>query len=192
MPRDVDEVKEFTRQEKRIIEEYDRKLDTATDLAVQEMLFYLDKEIKEIFLSAINEFYEDYSPVEGGYIRDYSMRSLLETNHVTGDNPKLEFWFEPSNMTAFRNGYDGEDGLYDQTFRKGWHGGADMGPKHPEIGTPYWRTPRGVYKHWGEKAEIADTPPIDRFFDELNSAAPRFSDELGRLIDKYVAQVFGK
>ena len=36
----------------------------------------------------------------------------------------MRIWFEPGNMGGFRSGYQGEDGLYDLTFRRGWHGGA--------------------------------------------------------------------
>ncbi len=77
----------------------------------------IEERIRTIFNDAIRGFYSDYSPIS--YKRRNDMYALLETQR--GDD-HLKVWFEPGNMGGFRNGYVGEDGLYDQTFRRGWHG----------------------------------------------------------------------
>lgn len=191
MPREVDEVREFTRQEKEILEEFDKALDRATDLAVRDMLFYLDVEMKRIFRDVIDEFYADYTPQPDGYERHQSLYNLFQTQHFTGENARLEFWFEPSEMTPFRSGYDGEDGLYDQVFRKGWHGGAGSGPGHPSPSTPYWRTPHPYYTMWGREAAVANVSPLDRFYEKMHEAEPVFSEEFGRLIDLHANEILG-
>lgn len=78
--------------------------------------------VKQIFDESIYDFYSEYSPRY--YHRNESLYNLLE---MESDENMISAWFEPSKMTPFRSGYNGEDGLYDQVFRKGWHGGAGSG-----------------------------------------------------------------
>lgn len=106
-------------------------------------------------------FYADYSPRR--YRRRYSLYDIPDIRTV-GDL-KIVVDFDPEG-TSFRDGYDGEDGLYDQVFRKGWHGGADSGPGHPSPGTPYWRAGRN-FSRWGEPAAIAGTSPLEGIDDAL-------------------------
>lgn len=116
----------------------------------------VDERVHEIFNSVIQDFYSSYTPEH--YDRNESLYEILQTE-VADDS--LSISFEPSKMTPFRSGYDGEDGLYDQVFRHGWHGGAASGEGHPSSGTPYWRTPVPYYNRWGHEAAIASTSPLD-------------------------------
>jgi len=122
----------------------------------KEFFITADARVREIFNDVVQNFYGSYSTT--AYDRNESLYDLLQTE-VTDDSFSL--WFEPGNMTAFRSGYSGEDGLYDQVFRRGWHGGAGSGDGHPDNGTPYWRTPVPYFTHWGRPAEIAPISPLD-------------------------------
>lgn len=187
MAREIDEVKEFDSQERKMLKDLDEKLDRATNLAVRDMLRYLDKEMREIYRSVIVDFYADYYPAH--YEREYSLYSILYTRMDYGNTPGMRYGFEPIYMTPFRSGYRGEDGLYDQVFRHGWHGGADSGYGHPAHGTPYWRTPYPSFNRWGDPAEVADISPLEDFNKRIDESIDRFSDEFGRLIDKYCNQI---
>ena len=183
MTREIDEVKEFEVQERKILKDLDEKLNRGTDLAVRDMLRYLDREMRQIYQSVIADFYADYTPAH--YERSYSLYELFYTRMDFGETPGMRYGFDPVNMSHFRSGYGGEDGLYDQVFRHGWHGGADKGPGHPEHGTPYWRTPYPKFNQWGDPAEVADMSPLDAFNKRIDESIDRFSDEFGRLIDQY-------
>ena len=166
-----------------------KKANEAIRLATKDMVEYLNEEIRKIFIDVVNEFYNDYDPLT--YERDYTLGTLLETEVLHGSNPGLAVWLEPTNMTTFRSGYDGEDGLYDQVFRKGWHGGADMGPWHPDPLTPYWRTPHPGYYRWGRAAERMDPPPLELFQEKLREAFEgRFTDHYQELINKRTAEIY--
>ena len=116
----------------------------------------LDERVHTIFNSAIQDFYSDYSPEY--YTRDESLYDILQTRI---DSDSLSVWFDPDKMTAFRSGYSGEDGLYDQVFRHGWHGGAASGADHPSAGVPYWRAPVPYYSRWGHEASMSVTSPLE-------------------------------
>lgn len=139
-----------------------RRFDEAVVSATARMDTYLEEHLMEIVNTAIDEFYE-WEPIR--YRRRYSMYDLLKIVHEDG---KTFAEFDPSVM-AFRSdgrgrggsGYNGENGLYDQVFRKGWHGGAAKGPGHPEPGFPYYRTPTPEYRIWGRSASVEAESPLE-------------------------------
>ncbi len=117
----------------------------------------LEKYAKKVFEQAIDRFYASYSP--GFYPRTESLYDVLEIKR--GDN-KMSIGFLPDEMES-GEGTLGSAGLYEQTFKRGWHGGADSASKgipHPNPGTPYWRAPYGVYKYWSRPAAVS-TPPYE-------------------------------
>ena len=59
---------------------------------------------------------------------------------------------------TYRNGYGGEDGLYNTVFRGGYHGGAASGQGHPKNGVPMWRYPYPIYVTWGKEAAQSVSP----------------------------------
>ena len=164
----------------------------------RDWLSLIEQHVKEIFEASVDLFYYSYSPEY--YQRSFSLYNLLKTE--LGDD-YLDIWFEPEAMTHFRSGYGGEDGLYDQVFRKGWHGGADHGDyyssyspgeedsgykiiinKHPSPGIPYYRTPLQYYRYWGKPAAIAATPPLDIY---RNAVDEYQHDQGGIYADYYTA-----
>lgn len=86
--------------------------------AFSEYFKVADKKIREIYKSVIADFYRDY--ISRFYDRRGSLYDLIQTKR--GDD-YLQVGFNPSRI-SYRNGYAGEDGLYETVFRQGWHGGA--------------------------------------------------------------------
>lgn len=142
------------------LEEINRRVKSTIQQAVEaarkEFLFSLEDKVQTIFNSVVQDYYASYTPTF--YDRNESLYNLLQTS-VKGDS--LRIWFDPGAITPFRSGYTGEDGLYDQVFRHGWHGGAGSGEGHPAPGRPYWRTPVPYYSHWGREADIAAISPLE-------------------------------
>lgn len=128
-----------------------------------ELFVVVNDKVHKLFEDVIQDFYSDYTP--DYYDRGLSLYNILNTK-VSQDS--LEIWFNPEAMTHFRSEYGGEDGLYDQVFRHGWHGGAGSGDDHPSLGHPYWRTPVPYYTHWGREAAIAPVVPLDEFKRRIN------------------------
>lgn len=131
------------------------------DESVEEFVAQIIQRYREIIQGAIDDFYADYSPMSY-YPRRYSMENVPEVVRQGND---LIIKFHYRAMT-FRDGYDGYDGLYFQTFRQGWHGGADKGPGHPKPGTPYWRAGNN-FSRWGEPAAVAGEAPYDQIQKEV-------------------------
>lgn len=140
----------------------------AMDQTWRDFLPAMREHIRLLFNETIDAFYADYVPII--YERTGSLYDILYTRLDNGGR-ELTVGFDPTRMTSFRDGYDGEDGLYDQVFRHGWHGGADkisdekaeQYGAHPEPGTPYWREPIPFYTRWGGRAAVAGTAPLDDF-----------------------------
>lgn len=124
--------------------------------AYEDFFIILEDKIRTTFNLVIQDFYGSYTP--RFYSRNESLYDVLQTQ-INSDS--LRIWFDPGQMTPFRSGYVGEDGLYDQVFRKGWHGGAGSGDEHPSPGKPYWRTPIPYYSRWGMEASVSDNPPLE-------------------------------
>lgn len=134
---------------------------------------------REAFKRAVDEFYNDpgFSIIDGGYNRTHSLYEILELEEIyDGDGLKQPYYsYDDSKMTGFRDesrtNYS-ENGLFDQVYVKGWHGGAadarnrNSGTPfvpHPSPGTPYYRTPLHVYRTWGRRAAILTPSPEERF-----------------------------
>ena len=131
----------------------------------------VDKKIREIYKSTIDDFYN--------YDRSfYNPRgSLYHLINTKSSDDYLSIWFDPSKI-SYRNGYSGEDGLYDQIFRKGWHGGANIngnmlipytnppiaynGDKKPWDKPEPWMTNENI-KHGWISAERASISPLNDF-----------------------------
>ncbi|MBT9788645.1 hypothetical protein GPK90_04700 [Clostridium sp. MCC344] len=142
-----------------------------------------EKKIKNIYKETIDDFYSSYpNPF---YQRRGSLYNLIKTKKT---DDYLSIWFEPS-LISYRNGYAGEDGLYDQIFRQGWHGGADV--KHRGRMLVPWSYPTLEYNGktspwepeiWNSKSilsgwELAERAPISPLQDFNNRLDRYQSDE---------------
>lgn len=165
----------------RWVNRVNRKMNEAAnkvlDQAFPEFLEKVEINVRKIFTEAIDAFYKDYTPSgEYAYDRQYDLYKLLV---VDRNQDRIALEFKPENMQGFRNGYNGEDGLYDQVFRKGWHGGAGgiheekiaqygVHPGYlPGQNVPVWRTPAPYFTHWGEAAEVMSPSPLELIQDNI-------------------------
>jgi len=121
---------DFIEKIKRRVEE---ALDKAFKDAYAEFFKLIDAKIKEIYTAAADDFYNAYDPIFYKEERRGSLREMLVTE-VTYDSFSGEF--KDDGITNRRGG-----SLYNQVFKEGWHGGASTGPRHPNEGVPWYRTP---------------------------------------------------
>ena len=155
------------------------------------------------FETAVKEFYADpkFSVTNGGYDRSFSMYDMLVLEERKVDD-MIQPWygFDDSKMSSFDTGRDRtghrtnmeENGLFDQVFVKGWHGGADRIDSgkvkypfqaHPSPGTPYYRTPIGYYRYWGKRAAILNPSPYDRFIEYRRKAIENVQPTVQKVFD---------
>lgn len=148
----------------------------------------------------VKEWYEDYggnlkiAPM--GYHRTLGLLKIskIDVNKDTGD---IIVRFDENNMTLWHR--VSNEYIYQNSFVKGWHGGADKlgsSPKpgyeepHPNPGIPYWRTPQP------DEAAITGELPYEHWFDHpaarttFNGLGPRdeimrrFQIEFDRLMEE--------
>lgn len=163
-----------------ILDQYVKNIQRKAEAAVKRVIpavnreWYrmVDEKLRQSYKETIAHFYASYSPQF--YHRSRSLYQLLETEI---DDESMSIQFNPANMTPYRNGYSGEDGLYDLVFRHGWHGGARSGDytssyrpgsedsgysvaftPHPNPGTPHYRRPYPYYGQWGAEAVKSESP----------------------------------
>lgn len=173
----------------------ERAVHEAVAKAHPEFLDILEERVTNIFNNAIDAFYMDY-PTPEFYERSHSLYNLMQIER--GDK-SLSVWFEPEEMSSFRNGYDGEEGLYDQVFRKGWHGGAasisedksDRYGIHPGYmpggNVPVWRTPSPYYTHWGRAAEVMSPSPLERIKEDVDAySSGQMSDDFRHCLNRHL------
>jgi len=172
----------------------ERAVHDAVEKAQPEFLNILEERVKNIFNSAIDAFYADYSP--DYYGRSHSLYDLMQ---IERGEESLSVWFEPKEMSSFRNGYNGEDGLYDQVFRKGWHGGAggiseekaDVYGAHPGYmpggNVPVWRTPVPYYTRWGRPAEVMSPSPLEKIKEDVDIySSKQMGADFRQCLDKHL------
>lgn len=164
-----------------ILSAYRRAEETAFKQAISDFFYQEFKpKAESLFITIIDAFYDEYSPemyVREGYTlsKTGGLYDILKIS-IEPDG-SLSMYFDETAL-RFRSGYAGEDGLYDQVFRKGWHGGADKGDwteyekngetyktyiPHPSTGTPYWRSAGKRFMDWSRPAQISSTPPLIAF-----------------------------
>lgn len=163
---------------------YTKAAHDALDLSWEEYFISQENKLREIFNEAVTNFYMDYTPKHDRRNGDPGSKAggLYEILESQADSEGFSAEFSPQKMSGWQEGksranihgfYHSEEGLYDQVFRRGWHGGASKiskgkisksargyGP-HPRPGTPYWGTKSSGRWSWGEPAEIAKTSPLD-------------------------------
>ena len=105
---------------KKLQEKAKEAVKEAQEKSFSEYFDVAEKKIKTIYKDTITDFYNSYP--DPFYDRRGSLYDLIQTKKATD---YLSIWFEPS-LISYRNGYAGENGLYDQVFRQGWHGGANV------------------------------------------------------------------
>lgn len=85
--------------------------------------------------------------------------------------------------------------IYENSFVRGWHGGAidaRKGPPHPDPGTPWWKAPVGEYTYWLSPAAQGPSPEeiIDDEFDNtIEPIEEAYGDEACDLLEMYVGRL---
>lgn len=159
------------------------------DESFVEYFRFANNKYKEIFHEAVKEFYDSYSP--SLYVRNHSLYELITARDGEDDLGRyISIGFDSDKTTKYRKQEINSDGLYDTVFKEGWHGGAKSGPKHPDIGTPYWRYPKPYYSTWfNRKADRSPISPFDSFVEkkekyESEEAESVFNGILQRKLDQ--------
>lgn len=108
-------------------------LDKAFKDAYADFFKLIDSRIQEIYQNAADKFYQAYDPIFYKDERRGSLKKMLVTevgyDYFSGE-------FKDDGILNRKGG-----SLYDQVFKQGYHGGASTGPRHPQEGTPWYRTP---------------------------------------------------
>ena len=164
---------------KKLQEKAKETVKEAQEKSFSEYFNVAEKKIKTIYKDTITDFYNSYpNPF---YDRRGSLYELIQTKKTTD---YLSIWFEPS-LISYRNGYAGENGLYDQVFRQGWHGGADV--RHRGKMLIPWSHP--VLEYNGEKSpwepEIWNSESILSGWERAEKAPISPLQDFKRRIDQY-------
>lgn len=187
---------------KRMITEITSKV--IRDVGVQ-IIDELLSETKEAFDETIREFYSDYPDAElHGYRRKHELYNLIilekSINPATGF-PRYHIEFDETKL-HYRNGYNGEDGLYNTVFRMGYHGGSiSHNPGFPGNGDkPYYKkykanknadddAPDANWSGWSFPARKMDKAPLDTIKEKyaviLNNKNHKLEQAVYKELKKY-------
>ena len=153
---------------------------------------YQREKIEIMFMEAVNEFYNSYSP--NTYVRQYGLLDVLslqidENGEIARDgNTDQEIinkMFNPSAMHKDRHGGD----LFNKVFVQGWHGGAESGTGHPHSGVPYYRTPYPYFSHWGNMA-VKTASPFELLKAKVASAETDFDIKYDQIAEKRTKEFY--
>lgn len=144
--------------------------------------------IESAFKKAVDEFYDGYKlrgiarkksgKIYTRYKRRKSMENILKILPEGYDEMKITFDYKKMVFSHNREDYDKKNGtlngLFNQTFVLGWHGGADCAragifPPHPDPGVPYWRHEN--FTQWyipAKKKNKAGLAPLEDFQSRLD------------------------
>ena len=144
----------------KINNEYAEKKEKLVNKIIARYVVFLRKEWEKVTKEIIKNWYDSYDP----YWYTRRRRSLYKIPHleVDEDTGDYELSFDANRITGYHRVTRGKKGtveggkkyLFETTFVKGWHGGADSGPPdssgraHPPGGEPYWRRPYEIYNLW--------------------------------------------
>ena len=169
----------------------------AIEKSYAEYFAVADEKLRDIYEETINDFYDKYP--RSFYKPRGSLYRLIETKH---GKDYLEIWFEPSRI-SYRNGYAGENGLYEYVFRQGWHGGADI---DGNMLVP-WTSPPMAYdgdtapwssKPWQDQqishgwkpAKQASISPLDDFKNRVDKYhSSEYQQDYQKIWNKYKASI---
>lgn len=143
-------------------------------------------ELQELGKSIIAQWYASYDPIF--YDRTRSLYKTYDIRIEDGEFLVVDFDAEYMNEYGHRvsNSY-----IYENSFEKGFHGGADKDNKknkHPNPGIPYWRTPIGSFQQWGRPA-IYTFSPYQRMNSEMRKKIKQITKQGQAEYDKVISRV---
>ena len=171
----------------------------------------LQRAFNKIKKDVVKKWYLDYGGMlkitPGGYHRKLDMFKIskIDIDKETGD---IAVRFSEDNMTMWHR--VSHEYIYQNSFVKGWHGGADKlgdSPKpgyeepHPRPGLPYWRyptpedTPEGElpYEHWFDQPAARTTfdggGPRDEIIRQFQIEFDSLMEEMDEKQSKQIEEV---
>ena len=142
----------------------------------EEVALNIYEYMSEMFETCIEQYYGDYS-------QKYYKRtnSLYDVYDLKLDGTKVTWHFGPEHIKHSHR--VSNDYIYQKMFVEGWHGGANKGPNHPSVGTPWYRSPVPFFLH----KEPPGTRPYSRW-SSIEGAAksdPSPYKDIDTKIDEY-------
>lgn len=134
------------------------------------------EELEMIGDDVITQWYSTYDPIF--YNRSGDLYDAFRVN-LDGVNYRVDF--DSSLM-------DGNEYIFENSFMKGYHGGAISGDGHPNPGIPYWRTPHPWYYEWGRPA-FRSFSPYNRMINLMNKKIRKLDKEKQDEFDKIIEKV---
>lgn len=127
---------------------------------------------------AVTDFYDSYSPHK--YKRQ---EGLLTAYQIIADDDEWSIDTGSQYMTSeYRVD---KDYIYENSFMRGWHGGAIDGPEHPNPETPWWK----LHGEWYKPAKPGPAPikyidaEASKFLEEMEEA---YGNEGASFIEQYI------
>lgn len=144
------------------------------------------KSLDEIGKSIVARWYATYEPIY--YDRK---RSLYRAYKVVMNNGKLKVLFGKEYIDEFINRQYNE-WIYENTFKRGYHGGAIPGGMSSGRQKPYWRTPFPELAYWGRPAKLSFSPynmMCSEMNDEFSKIRSQQIQEYNKIMEKVRKQV---
>ena len=131
----------------------------------------------EVCDNTITEWYSSYDPIM--YNRRGSLYNMFE---VRINGTKLLVDIDGEGLAGL------DEYLYNLTFIRGYHGGADKGEGHPQYGIPYWRKPIPQFTQWGRPAQ-RNFSPYYRIKTRLDKRLTEVDKERQKEYDNIVSKI---
>ena len=159
---------------------------------------------KEVFDNSVKKFYDSYKPGVYNRIEDHGLYDLYDVEingskfSISVDSDNLTY--DPDRADAVEDESGFKEYLFKEVWNEGYHGGADkIKPekvkafgKHPNPGTPWYRTPHPEYWSWKKDGKAKKTKSPDEIIRETLKTYPRekYQEIAEQLYDKY-ARIIG-
>ena len=140
----------------------------------------LKKDLEEVCLSVVDDWYSDYIP--NSYRRKKNGLRKAYKVKVKGGEYSVDFsagYMREKHRVS--NEY-----IFENSFMKGWHGGADKankGPVHPYPGTPMYREPWPYYTRWSYVAEWSE-PPYEVMNERIDETVEKIGEDYDTEFEK--------
>ena len=158
----------------RAVEKLEKKLN---DMNKKYPLKYKE-ELERIGDHVITDWYSTYEPIF--YNRRGSLYNAFRVN-LNGTDYSVEFDYN------LLGGDKVNELIFENSFIRGYHGGAADGVGHPNPGVPYWRTPYPLLTNWGRPA-LRSFSPYTRIVSEMNKKIREIDgdkqDEFNKAVNK--------
>lgn len=142
--------------------------------------------LDEIGKSVIARWYATYDPVY--YDRK---RSLYHVYKISMNDNRLKIVFDKEYLDEFIDRQYNE-WIYENTFKRGYHGGAIPGGVSSGRQKPYWRTPFPELTYWGRPAKLSFSPykvMCDEMNNEFNKIRHEQIQEYNKIMEKVEKQI---